>query len=68
MKTKKIKVTIETEVPGGKTCQLDEFHYCFWLRHSKCKAFDNARIDMIGARADYHKCQACLDACEKANQ
>ena len=64
MKTVKIKVEIEAEVPEGKYCL-----YCDNCSGYYCTIFDKVRkiieVPMSDGIHNFFKCQSCLDACEK---
>ncbi len=70
MKTQKIKVEIEAEVPVGKYCWdfLENIRCEKMTTMSHCDLFGTVEKD-IGSLRDgkIFKCKACLDACKGAD-
>ena len=71
MKTIKIKVEIEAEVPEGKYCGDSESGDCEKLNQDgeplmeSCDIFPKAYLKYDHKMECFIKCQTCLDACEE---
>jgi len=65
MKTLKIKLEIETEVPEGEYCEHKGGMPCDNWRFG-CSLFPKEELDIIkGMTFKYLKCPQCLEACKK---